>query len=415
MMPAAGRGWRTGLCILRPHAVAAGTLMTISMSEDERLTAMVRAVAVSAVLCIVCSWRLWLSNRLYPLVPMFGIVPPFPAVGDVLALAALLGSLGALVVWPRSKPLAAAVVGGFALFFTQDQCRLWPSFYEMFFCFLLLLGRRRCGGEQEASRTLMGMRFLVAAVYVWGGVQKLTPHFFREEFPWFIQPLTDLLPFPLPFPAAVGAAAAVFEILFGIGLLTRRFKTVALWEAIAMHAVILVCIGPLRGNWNDAAWIWSLTMAARAWLLFSTAPPFSLQTMFAAPGLRSLPQAVAVVCVGLLPLLNNLNRWDSALSFNVYTGNVGTATVLMDPAAVVRLPAEVARHVTLEGEWAVLDVNVWAMHEFNAGAYPETRVFRRLFAQVCAWIEDPSARLVVVEKATWFAPKSTRVSTVRDL
>lgn len=383
--------------------------MIISMTEEERLTVVVRAVAVSALLCLACSWKLWLSSRLYPLVPALGIVPPFPFPVDVIVLAVVAGLLVALVARPLSTPYAAGVVAGFGVLLLQDQCRLWPSIYEMLFCFLMLLGRRRLGGEQEASRTLMGMRFVVAAVYIWGGVQKLTPHFFREEFPWFVQPIMDIVPVPSSWLPTIAMVAATCEMFFGIGLLTQRFRVVALWEALAMHAVILVCIGPLRGDWNDAAWVWSLTMAARAWLLFHAAPPFSVATMFAASGLRNLPQAIAILFVGVLPVCNNANRWDSALSFNVYTGNVSTGVVLMDPAVVRRLPAEVARHVTQDGEWAALDINRWAMHEFNGGAYPEPRIFRRVFARIQAWIKDPAARLVLVEKASWFVPKAMRV------
>jgi hypothetical protein len=385
------------------------------MSEQERLTLTVRTLAVSALACLAGSGKLWLSGRLYPLVPLLDVCPPFPGPGDVLVLAVLVGLLLGLVVSPLSKPLSAAVVIMFTALFVQDQSRLWPSFYEMFYSFLLLVAHRRAGGEEEASRTLMGMRFVMAAVYVWGGVQKLTVHFLQEEFPWFVSPLTDLVPFPVPFMSVIAVGAAVFEILLGVGLLTRRFRVIALWDAVLMHAVILVCIGPLRGHWNDSAWIWSLTMAARVWLLFHAAPPFRLTTMFAGPLRENVPQVLTVVLVGLMPVLNNLNRWDSAVSFNVYTGNVSAGVVLMDPAVVSRLPAEVGRHVTSQGEWAVLDLNVWAMQEFNAGAYPETRVFRRVFARVCDWIEDPSARLVIVEKATWFAPKSTRVYGRGDL
>ncbi len=385
------------------------------MSEQERLTLAVRTLAVSTLACVAGSGKLWLSGRLYPLVPLLDVCPPFPWPGDVLVLAVLVGLLLGLIVSPLSKLLSAAVVVMFTVLFVQDQSRLWPSFYEMFFWFLLLVAHRRTGGEEEASRTLMGMRFVMAAVYLWGGVQKLTVHFVNEEFPWFVRPLTDLVPFPVPVMSVIAVGAAVFEILLGIGLLTRRFRAIALWDALLMHAVILVCIGPLRGHWNDSAWIWSLTMAARAWLLFHAAPPFRFATMFAGPIRENVPQVLAIVLVGLMPMLNNLNRWDSAVSFNVYTGNVSVGVVLMDPDVVSRLPAAVGRHVTSQGEWAALDLNVWAMQEFNAGAYPESRVFRRVFARVCDWIEDPSARLVIVEKATWFAPKSTQVTGRGDL
>jgi hypothetical protein len=385
-----------------PPAEAAG-------SEGARLDIVVRALAVAFLACLAVSWKLWISTRLYPLVPLAGVVPPFPFPLDFIVLVALVGLLVGVVVRPRARLPVALVVGLVAVLFAQDRSRLWPSFYEFFLLFLILLSRRRDGGEAEAARVLAGLRFVMAAVYVWGGVQKVTPHFFHEEFPWFIRPLTSLLPFEVPYLPVLGATAAVCEILFGIGLLTRRFRGVALGEALAMHALILVCIGPVRSDWNDAAWVWSLATAALVWLLFRKAPPFSFTTMFAAPPRWNVPQAAAVVLVGILPALDNLNRWDSALSFNVYTGNVNHAFVLMPPDAVAGLPAEVAPHVSVRGEWAVLDVTAWSMREFHGGAYPGKPVFRAVRDLVCRLLPSRTVRLVIVEKAGWGFPKSTHV------
>jgi hypothetical protein len=378
-------------------------------SEQDRLTVVVRALAASVLVCLAFSWRLWLSTRLYPLVPVLGIVPRFPWPLDVAVLATLVALFVGLVIRPRSRPLVAGIVALFALLFAQDQSRLWPSFYEFFFLLLVLLVHRPADGERGAARTLAGMRFVVAAAYFWAGFQKLTPHFFREEFPWFVQPLTDLLPGPVPGLPALGVAAAVMETLLGLGLLSRRFRGAALAEALAMHALVLVCIGPLRGDWNDSAWIWSLASAALVWLLFRRSPPFRWATMFDAPPAWNLPQAAAVVLLGFMPLLDNVNRWDSALSFNVYTGNVSVGHVTMPPGSAARLPREIATHVVSAGDREILDLHAWSMREFNAGTYPATRVFRALFADICSRLGDPSVRLVIIEKASWLAPKRPHV------
>ncbi len=379
--------------------------------DAARLTLALRVIAVAMLFCLAVSWKLWLSTRLYPLVPFFGLVPPFPYPLDTLVLAVLVGLLVGVIVRPESKLLLVAVVGVLAVLFAQDQSRLWPSFYEFFLLLIILLSWRRDSSEVESRSVLGGLRFVVAAVYVWGGIQKLTPSFFYEEFPWFIQPLTERLPFKLPALHLVAAAAAVFEIILGIGLLTTRFRRVALAEALLMHAIILVCIGPIRNDWNDAAWAWSLATAALVWVLFRGPTPFSFATMFAKPLARRVPQAVAVLLVGILPVLDNVNRWDSALSFNVYTGNVNRGFVLLPPEHVARLPAEMAAHVAIQGEWAVLDMNAWSMHEFNGGTYPAKRIFRAVLEVVCERLSSKAVRLVIVEKAGWGFPQSTHVET----
>lgn len=376
-------------------------------SEEKRLILFTRLLALFVLLCLAFSWRLWVSTRLYPLVPVWGLVPAFPYPFDYLFLALFSGLLFAVILRPRSKRWIGSVLAAFTIFFFQDQSRVWPSFYQFFFLFLLLLTSRSDGGEEEAHRLLAGMRFIVAAVYFWGGVQKLNPYFFNEEFPWFLRPLTDLLPFGIPFLPALGVFAAVFEVLFGIGLLTKRFRAVALYDALLMHALIFVCIGPIRNNWNDSAWIWGQTMAVQVWLLFYKAPPFDFKKMFGAPPLYNVPQALAVLFIGILPLLNNLNRWDSALSFNVYTGNVTHGQIGMHPDAARRLPAELSPFVSEREGWALLDLNAWTIHEFNANPYPERRVFKAVLGTICSHLPDRSVRLFLTEKSGWFSPKST--------
>ncbi len=381
---------------------------SILASDERRLAAMARLVAGSMLLCMAFSGTLWISTRLYPLTPLFGIVPPFPWPLDAAAVGLVVGLLLAVMARPLSRMQVALLVVLLAVLFAQDQSRLWPSFYGCFLLFLLLLGHDRGGGDEAAGRTLTAMRFTVAAIYFWGGVQKLTQHFFREEFPWFIRPLTDLVPMPEGWIPGLGIAAAVFEMAFAIGLLTRRFRGIALGEAMLMHAAILVCIGPLRGHWNDSAWIWSLTMAAQAWLLFFAARPFEPAEMFMGRPPRWLTAGVVAVLAGIMPAFHTLSLWDAALSFNVYTGNVNAASIVLLQDAADRLPAELQPHVVREERWAMLDVNAWSQSLFNAGVYPEIRVFRRLFEAVSRDLPAESARLVVVERATWLSPKARR-------
>lgn len=385
---------------------------SILASDERRLAAMARLVAGSMLLCMAFSGRLWLSTRLYPLTPLFGIVPPFPWPLDAAVLGLVVGLLLAIIARPMARMQVALLAALLAVLFAQDQSRLWPSFYACFLLVILLAGHDRSGGDEAASRTLAGMRFTVAAIYFWGGVQKLTQHFFHEEFPWFIRPLTDLLPIPEAWIPVLGIGAAVLEIAFAIGLLTRRFRGIALGEAMLMHAVILVCIGPLRGHWNDSAWIWSLTMAAQAWLLFFAARPFEPTKMFAAPPARSLPRLAVAVLAGVMPSFHTVGLWDAAISFNVYTGNVNTASIVMLPEAADKLPAELRPHVVRQDRSAMLDLGGWSQSLFNAGVYPEIRVFRRLFEVVTRDLPPESTRLVVVERATWLRPRMAKVLSV---
>jgi len=373
--------------------------------ESQRLRVFTRVLGVSVLCCLAFSWRLWMARPLYPMVPAGDWVPAFAEPFDRLFLLAT-ASLAALLAVPwRPATVARWLLGAFALLFLQDQSRLWPSFYQFFLLLLILGGSRASSTSGAAERVLNGLRFVVAATYFWSGVQKLNTHFFHEEFPWFVAPLVGPLPALAPLLPMLGAAAAVLETLIGVGLLTRRLRRAALLEAFAMHAVILACIGPLRDNWNNSSWIWSLTAAVQAGVLFWKAPPFSLRSMFGGPARANVPQAAAFVLAGLMPVLNNFNLWDSALSFNVYTGNVHQAEIRLLPEGAAQLPEELHKFLRPGEGCSILSLNAWTLSEFHANPYPENRVFHAVFRAICSRVPPETAALFVREKSSWLAPR----------
>ncbi|MEM1304795.1 MAG: hypothetical protein AAGG46_07850, partial [Planctomycetota bacterium] len=239
------------------------TLAPGSWSEAQRLALFTRVLAGSTLFCLAFCWRLWLTRPVYPLVPVGGLIPAFPHPFDRLALAAFVGLLIAVMVRPRWRAGVWLLLAAFTLFFLQDQNRAWPSFYQFFVLFLLLANDGGAEDEDSAGRVLAAMRFVLGAIYFWAGVAKLNPHFFHEEFPWFLEPLADRLPLEASWLTAVAPLAAVLEVLIGVGLLTKRFRPPAVIAALAMHTLILLCIGPLRGGWSNSSWAWGMAVAVQ--------------------------------------------------------------------------------------------------------------------------------------------------------
>jgi uncharacterized membrane protein YphA (DoxX/SURF4 family) len=299
-----------------------------------------------------------------------------------------------------------ATIACFLFFFSQDQSRLWTSFYLQSLLILVNATAIAAGGRLSAANTLLTIRVIVAAVYFWAGVNKLNVHFFQKEFPWFFEPITSHLPFRLPFQTPIALGAALFEIAVGLGLLSRRYRKFALAGALLIHAMIFFCIGPLRDQWNNSSWIWGQTTAVQLLLLFWGAPPAPLRELAYLRSYRYAPIALATVLVVVAPLLNGFNRWDSALSFNVYSGNVDYAEIHMWPGGAEYLPDEIAEFVVEQDDRDVLNLQQWSLWEFNANPYPETRIFKALMKEICSYLPRGSACLLVREKASWFAPKS---------
>jgi hypothetical protein len=115
--------------------------------------------------------------------------------------------------------------------------------------------------------------------------------------------------------------------------------------------------------------------------------------------------AVVIVLVGILPLLNAVNCWDSALSFNVYSGNVSRAEIWLAPQGVAALPPSLARLLESRDPAIVLDFDAWSRNEFQANQYPENRIFQAVFQGICTMVPPGAATMYVIEKASWLAPR----------
>ncbi|MCA9260528.1 MAG: hypothetical protein KDA61_15050 [Planctomycetales bacterium] len=341
---------------------------------------------------------------------MSASVPSFPQPWDAVALALLFALLAGVAIWPGRRAFAAGACGAFIALFLQDQNRLWPSYYQ--FCVMLAVlatwDSRNLHGD--ARRVLTALQLIVAAIYFWAGVHKLNGHFFTEEFPWFMKPVFSWLSFTPSRLSLWAAAAAALEALVGVGLVTRRFRAVSLAAATAMHALIFVCIGPLRDHWNNGSWLWGQTVFLQLCTLYYGAAPVNWRALLVSINRRNeLLGLACVALIGATPFFNGLNCWDSALSFNVYSGNKDYGEIHMLPGMQKHLPPALRKFVKVRSDREVLDTYAWALDEFHANPYPETRILKALMARVGEYLPPRSACLFVRRKASWLAPKRDAV------
>jgi hypothetical protein len=193
---------------------------------------------------LLLSPKLWLSSRLYPQTPacsgLAAIPPPF----DWVVYAGLLLAVAVAAVEPR----ATAVFLGLAVtLVAYDQSRLQPWFYQ--YSFMLLALSFTKGGENVCQ-------LIVVSVYFWSGLQKLGGGFAGDTFPLLVAPFHGWV------PLWVGKAAPFVEAGLALGLLHRATWRAAVVAAVAMHAGILLAIGPTGHNFNYVVWPWNLAMAA---------------------------------------------------------------------------------------------------------------------------------------------------------
>jgi hypothetical protein len=349
------------------------------------------AIAAALFAGLALSPRLWLSERVYPMTPVLTILRSIPAPLDYLLYAALLAAL--VVIAAAARPdkwifLFAALAIVLGLF---DQSRWQPWFYQ-YLVMLIALGV--CNPE-EALNTC---RLVLVCTYFWSGLQKANVDFIHTVFPFMMGPLAQFLPLWLGF------LAPVMEVGIGVGLLMRRFRTYAIYAAIAMHAFILVAIGPFGQNSNSVVWPWNIAMICFLIILFRQRPELPAGEIIRP---RGIYQMLVLLLFGIAPTLSFFNIWDAYLSSALYAGVRNTAVVYVTDALKSRLPKEIVEHVYPSNKpgTGILILKDWSMSELNAGIYPEPRIYKNLARYICASTHDPSEmKLWIKQTNVLFSP-----------
>lgn len=351
----------------------------------EQLT---RLLVLAMAAGFALSPRLWVSTRSYPLVPVSRRLPAIPYPLDLVVFGALWLLLG-LIVLAREPgaPLVAflAVAAGVTV---GDQSRWQPWFYQ--YVFMLAAIAVHAGGGGGEAAALNTCRLIVASIYFWSGLQKANASFARATFPWLIGPVTRGLPARLSaLVAASGPAVAAAEAVIGVGLVIAPVRDVAVLLAIAMHAVILFCLGPLGHRFNTVVWPWNVAMVGFLFVLFWHTPDVTAGQILSLD--NGAFHGLVVVLFGALPALSFVNCWDAYLSGALYSANVKSGAIYVTEAVRDALPEGVRPYVERDDLGRlVLRPSSWSSGEMNVPVYPEVRVFKAVARAVCRYATVPS-------------------------
>jgi hypothetical protein len=365
----------------------------VQQRGENRLVWLKWSVVIALVAGLLLSAKLWVSTRAYPLVPLLDFVPPLPYPLDYLLLG-LLGGLLVGVLLLRGRPSGAFVAAALvlaALLVVQDQGRLQPWFYQYSFMLgavgLSNLGRLSTEGAMNTCR------LIVAFTYLWSGLQKAHVTFAEDVYPWLMEPLTSRLsPGAVPALEYGAYAVPVIETAIGLGLLARPLRRPALVGAILMHVFILFSIGPWGHDWNSVVWPWNVAMMVFDLILFWRAPDNPSLFAVLKPGGSAFRTAVLDL-FAFMPALNFFGMWDSYLSSSLYSGSVEQGYVY-----------------TTDGSSSTrTNIDDKAMEEMNVPAYPEERIYKRVFADI--WCEEstrfPAPTLVVYGRPEIFSGQTS--------
>jgi len=215
---------------LRPVSSLACTLIAAS-----RIYWLKAIVIVFFCAGLVLSSRLWIGPRVYPVAPLFDWLPASPHPLDLVAFVGLFALAPAILLAPRPQRFIVAFLALIAVFCLLDQTRWQPRVFQ----YSSLLGALAFFSWDSEDvrgrrRALNIARLIVATTYIFSGLQKANLNFIHNDFLWFVEPITGIVPAARGPLSVVATAAPLIQVGFGIGLLTTRYRGIALVLAVSM-------------------------------------------------------------------------------------------------------------------------------------------------------------------------------------
>ena len=366
------------------------------------------------LLNISLSALLWISDRAYPLTPLFfhAIVVPAPF-DSLLVISLIFFSLIAIVLPENPKPILLFLLNfGFLLFLDQSRLRPW-TLLVFFFVIGFYLIRRRNNPARHASIHQL-FRLLFIGVLLWSALQKLHVSFITEIAPHLFQYLPiigDVISTSLLFIFAL----PLIEMSFIVGLIYARTRNITLIGFALFHGFLLLALASSPETQLPLYWSWQILLPLLAFVLF-----WNTNETLHVPSLTSSshPYILSILLFFfLLPALHFLGIWDSSPSFALRSGKTKSATLILRPEYLTSFPEHLWKYAKRQRDGSVqISFSDWSRQTTHTSAYPETRIFRSGLLWICTKTQDKEIYMEIYGRPNWITKNRTLLKlSCRDL
>jgi uncharacterized membrane protein len=386
-------------------------LLKYISSFEQRLQLTQKVVGLAFIAGIVLSWRLWLSDRFFPLSPVVDGSSNIPNSVSLLLLLTLLISLVAIIFFKRNQFIYLSILSLLPLLL-QDQLRWqpWVYIYSLILVVLAISGK-------EKQQTQNNLRLIIIGTYVWSGIHKLNPYFIDDTFKTILTDFFRLRDLSLVNSfLPVGYSIAFIEILTGLTLIFPRTRKIGVLLSVVTHVFVLAYLSPLGINSNSVVYPWNVAMLFLVMLLFySTHDRLVFWTLSTLK--TKVIQAALFLLIGVLPILNFFDLWDNYLSFSFYSGKVNGYFVAVQENELTKIDKRLSNYyVKIKGlsGGQIIDLNKWCMAELNVPFYPEKRVFKKIGRFFCS-LGISEDKIVFMEFVPPFKDQKIKTFSCKEL
>lgn len=306
----------------------------------------------------IISFKLWLGDRVFPIVPAFDFLPTAPPVFHNVVFGVSGICLMALLVFPMRLKLLYLLILSELISCSLDLTRWQP--WEFFFLILSLIY-----SQADGKARTCGIVLLLGFGYVYSGFHKCNAGFLENVWnPMFLRRFSGLE--PNTFLTRLGLTLPFLELLIGFGILFWPKKKMFAAAAMLMHLVLLIVL--MSMHHNAVVWPWNVAMIGLNAGLFFTEGIGRIEW-------KNPVLATVVVFCGVLPMLSFFGKWDNYLSFDLYSGKKTRAVLCLSEANPAVAPCVGKDRDCAE---ASVVVKCLTFGELHVPPYPEHRFYRNL-------------------------------------
>jgi uncharacterized membrane protein YphA (DoxX/SURF4 family) len=321
---------------------------------------------------IALSFKLWLSNRYFPLVPLLNFIPSIAPPFDSILLFSFILSIILKLFMPQIKVSNWIFWICTIILIITDINRIQPWFY----LYIIILGIFDFV-TTETNKILI-TKILLASIYFYSGWHKLNPEYFNSVIDWFIQPFYSEKNFYYSILKFIGSIIPLIEMACSLLLLSGKFVKQTIITISLIHIFILTSTGPLGHNYNSVIWPWNIFMPLALYLIFCKAENENLFHQVKNQILEKTAKSYLILYVIFTPFLNSFNLWPSYMSWNLYSGNTENARMYLgEKVNTYFSPA--FDNIIKDCYDAPYTINPkkWALKELNVPPFPEKPVWHK--------------------------------------
>ena len=165
-------------------------------------------------------------------------------------------------------------------------------------------------------------QIVLIGIYLWSGIHKFNSNFIDLTF---TNILTNLFQIKnekiINIIRYSGYLVPIIEVFIAVALTIPKLRTLGVLLVVSVHTFILVYLSPLGVDDNSIVYPWNIAMILLTALLFYKQKNDAASIIQGSIQMKLL-SVLLIVLVLILPLLNFINKWDSYLSFSLYSDKI---------------------------------------------------------------------------------------------